>query len=293
MVLVTRCISWIGILVLALAMVVFHLQKAEAQAFEQSDAWQQVPSRLAWTTNQMRDVARVVNEKRHNFNVLLAANRRVGAVKMVQIYDGPLDPEFHRNYPEYKNLGNGLVWVGLSASGKRVDVTGDALLSDQKTSYFPRVDELFQLNQNGCSLLHWNLFDPATWFQTECRLIVPKYSDVLRVSLISSIRPEYDFAGSATEALDEIANNRAPYSVRAGRIYCSTSISKYCSQGFPLIAETGYGTKVEISIGPGKWDFTQRVISVAAQTIANHMALDNRKDDFHSQVITPWANGPW
>jgi hypothetical protein len=261
--------------------------------FQDSQAWMHVPANLSWTSAQIRDAKIIVAEESHYFDALLTAYRKAGATRMTAQNTEIQDPKFASTYPEYANKFSGKQWVGLKANGKVADVSNDTQLANEKIPPITEVADLFQLNADKCSLSGFNLFNPATWFQTQCQLVVPSLRDVLRVSLIADLRQPFDFAGTTTDIISTIQAIKAPYEVRGNRLYCQAQISDLCSAGIQLSSPPIMGTALNIKIGPGKWDFTLKVDRVSAQEFASHMALDPRKDPFKMDFLSYWGNGTW
>ena len=275
------------------ALPVIASPEVKSVQFQDSQAWMHVPANLSWTSAQIRDAKIIVAEESHYFDVLITTYRKAGATRMTAQSTEIQDSKFASTYPEYANKFSGKQWVGLKANGKVADVSNDTQLSNQKIPPITEVADLFQLNADKCSLSGFNLFNPATWFQNQCQLVVPSLRDVLRVSLIADLRQPFDFAGTTTDIISTIPAIKSPYEVRGNRLYCQAQISALCSAGIQLVSPPIMGTALNIKIGPGKWDFTLKVDRVSAQEFASHIALDPRKDPFKMDFLSYWGNGTW
>ncbi len=272
-----------------------HAASATASStvkFLDSDLWKNIPAHLHWTQRQLTDAQSLADSEHRYLVNLISASRSQGAVKMTARKNPYLDPDFAKAYPEYSSRYSSIGWIGIDSSGRPVDVSGSALMSGPKPGG-ANVADLFQLNQDGCSLQPFDLFKVATWFQKECKIIMPSLATILRVSLISALQNSYDFEGSFTEVLQTIAKGRLPYKVKSGRLYCSISISEYCATGFTLESSEHFGTSLRVLIGPGRWDFTMKVARVSAQDFASHLTRDPRPDGIHIPGLTPFGTMSW
>lgn len=191
----------------------------DVQGYSVQNAVRRVSDALPWSEESLRGARRLIAVERDAIRGSLKTLKDSGAAKVNVVYSSWHESEINKYLSTTDKIRRFSI-EGLSDSGVVVGNQGP----------FPDLPRQFgaygvHLNESGCRLQSWNLFDPSSWFAPTCEVLTMKPEDYLQLTLIGTVAlSEVDgFYHSKIAELDALAKAKSHCVVKANKIICSAS----------------------------------------------------------------------